>query len=166
MAQERYPHYPSETLGGDDPSFSPQKQQNSLLATERGTDHTRRIETDVDKNVYVHVAKDSSSAGAGIQILATNKITGITSAMGEQTIVTFTITSERALTSIIVSGTIYGKAQIYRNLTRIDTLRMGPNRNLKFEPFSVSSGDVIDVKISHTRPAPTAGDYECTIRGV
>lgn len=164
MASDRRPHLPDIT--GDDSVLSPNHNQPSDLLAERGTDRTIRAQADSDGNQYVHIAKDSSAEGAGTLILATNKISGITSAMGEQTVLTYTITTERAITSINVSGTIYAKAQVYKNLTRIDTMRMGPNRNLKFEPFTVTSGDIIDVKVSHTRPAPTAGDYECTIRGV
>ena len=164
MANDRRPHLPDGT--GDDSVLSPNQNQPSDLLAERGTDRTVRAQADADGNQYVHIAKDSSAVGAGTAILATNKISGITSAMGEQTVLTYTITTERAITSVIVSGTIYAKAQIYKNLTRVDTMRMGPDRNLKFEPFTVTSGDIIDIKVSHTRPAPTAGDYECTIRGV
>lgn len=47
-----------EVRDGDEPTHSPNKNQNSLLATERGTDSTRRIETDTNNNLYVSVAAD------------------------------------------------------------------------------------------------------------
>lgn len=164
MANERRPH-PTDITGDDSP-VSPNQQQPATLLTEKGTDRTVRHYADADGNAYVHVAKDSSADGSGVSILATNRIIAITSAMGQQTILTHTITTERFISSINVSGTIYAKAEIFINLTRNDTLRMGPDRNLKFEGFKVSAGDVIDVKVSHTRPGPTTGDYECTIRGI
>jgi len=51
-----FPKYPGDVSDGDEHAYSPNKTKDSLLATERGTDSTRRLETDVDRNLYVNVA--------------------------------------------------------------------------------------------------------------
>ena len=59
---ERWPDIPVVQGGdGDDPTYSPQKTQNSLLGAERGSQNTRRLETDSERNLYVHVAADDST---------------------------------------------------------------------------------------------------------
>ena len=151
--------------GGEEPAKSPIKGVESVLGANSSV-QTRRLRTNDLGQPEVVVVQDLSSAGAGIQILAVGTLTGLTSAMGQQTLKTYTITTERALSSITVSGTIYAKVEVLKNLTRIETLRMGPIRNVTFDTFAVTSGDIIDIKVSHTRVAPTTGDYECTIRGI
>ena len=49
---ERWPDIPVVQGGdGDDPTYSPQKTQNSLLGAERGSQNTRRLETDSERNL-------------------------------------------------------------------------------------------------------------------
>lgn len=51
-----FPKYPGDVSDGDEHSHSPNKTKDSLLATKRGTDSTRRLETDDNRNLYVNVA--------------------------------------------------------------------------------------------------------------
>lgn len=165
MGLKRQPYPDAE---GDESVLSPNgTNQSSLLGAEEGTEKARRILTDADGYVLTHLKKDSSAAGAGIKVLAVNEITNV-SASSEQTVVTYTAgATDRIITSIECSGTIYARFEVYKNVTtRIATLRTSPgNLNVKFDPIDIVDGDVIDVKVFHVNDANT-GDFEGTIRGV
>ena len=53
-----WPKYPTDVQGGDEPTHAPTKNDRSLLGAQRGTQQTRRLETDADSNLYVSVAAD------------------------------------------------------------------------------------------------------------
>lgn len=54
-----FPKYP-ENLAGDEPTYAPTKSDRSLLAAERGTQSTKRLETDSLNNLYVNIASGST----------------------------------------------------------------------------------------------------------
>lgn len=56
---------PYANAGGDEVTTAPQKGDRSLLAAERGTQQTRRLETDADSNLYVNVAAGTITATIG-----------------------------------------------------------------------------------------------------
>lgn len=168
MAQKRYPNYPADTANGDDASFSPQKTQTSLLGTERGSDSTRRLETDVNNNLYVRVAADDSTPGgtAGVSPLATGAVTGVP-ATTTTTIVTFTAVVATRVTKISCGGTIYAKFQLFKNTVLFDTHRSGPDRGLEllFNPgLALAPGDILDVKLTHYQTG-LMEDFEATVYG-
>lgn len=159
-----WPNYP-ENVGGDEPTASPTKNQNSLLGAERGTQFVRRLETDANRNLYVRIAADDSLP-APVSALAGSSISGVT-ASTLSTILTYTVTSDVKLTRIGVSGTDYAKFQIFRNTVLIETKRSGPDRSLDFiftSPLGLVSGDVLDIKVTHYAPGVLA-DFESTIYG-
>lgn len=165
MAYPRYPDYPGEVNGGDDITHSPQKTTPSLLASERATQHTRRLETDANRNLYVRVAEDDTQAAV------TALASGSQANVGDNlltTIVTHTAATDTRISRIGVSGTIYGKIQMVVNTIVIETKRMGPDRNVEFSfpsGFSLTSGQILDVKVIHQQSGNT-GDFEATVYGV
>ena len=80
-----WPSYPSDVQGGDEPTHSPTKNQNSLLAAQRGTQQTRRIETDEDGNIHVNLAASNpsgtfayhSGASGTVAVPVGQRVTGI-----------------------------------------------------------------------------------------
>lgn len=50
-----WPKYPDEVEGGDEPTFSPAKSQNSLLGADPVTGVTRRIMVGADGGLWVNV---------------------------------------------------------------------------------------------------------------
>jgi len=68
---------------------------------------------------------------------------------------------------ISVSGTNYAKWFFAINGSDIDIRRTGPDLNLDFNftgaPFSLTPGDVVDVKVEHFNAG--AEDFEATIYG-
>lgn len=55
-----WPNYPTDTANGDEPTHSPNKSQKSLLAAERGSQRTKRLETDALNNLYVRIGGGTS----------------------------------------------------------------------------------------------------------
>lgn len=83
------------------------------------------------------------------------------------TIVTYTATADKSITSITVSGTLYAKFQLFFNTVLIETRRGGPERTLVFEfnaPLTLNSGDILDVKVIHFDVGHTA-EFESTVYG-
>jgi len=168
-----FPTYPGEVSDGDEHSYSPHKTKDSLLGTERGTDFTRRLETDVDRNLYVHLAADDTSLPGGtgipgsVDALAVGAQLGVGSTL-LTTIVTYTAAALTKVTRISTSGTVYAKFQLFKNTTLIETKRSGPDRSMDFlftSPLKLAIGDIIDVKVTHYQTGELA-DFEATIYGV
>ena len=66
-----------------------------------------------------------------------------------------------------MSGTVYGKFQLFLNTVLIETRRGGPDRTLIFEfnnPLLLNSGDILDVKVTHYTIGQTA-EFESTVYG-
>lgn len=164
MALE-FPKYPGDVSDGDEHSHSPHKTHDSLLATERGTDYTRRIETDANRNVYVNVA-GNTALPAAIDTLATGTQTGVGASL-LTTIVTYTAPSAKKISKVSVSGTEYAKFQLFKNTGLIDTKRTGPDRSIDFmfnSPLLMTTGDILDIKVTHYYIGNTL-DVEASIYG-
>lgn len=160
-----WPNYP-ENVGGDEPTVAPTKNDRGLLGAERGTQFTRRLETDASRNLFVHVAADDVSAPAQVSALASNGVVN-TPDGSLTTILTYTAVAAMRLTRISVSGTDYAKFQIFLNTVLIETKRSGPDRSLDFiftAPLGMAASDVLDVKVTHYAPGVLA-DFESTIYG-
>lgn len=159
---------PFANAGGDEPTTAPVKGDRSLLAAERDTQQTRRIETDPASNVYVHVAEDDTTPGgaAGISPLATGVATSVP-ATTLTTIVTFTAVAATRITKISCGGMIYAKFQLFKNTVLFDTRRSGPDRGLEFvfnPGLALAPGDILDVKVTHF-VAGDMDDFEATVYG-
>lgn len=163
-----WPQYPAEVSDGDEPSHSPNKSQNSLLATERGNDFTRRLETDTASNLFVSIAAIDASlfVPSSVSPLASGSATNVP-ASTLTTLVTYTAVAPARLTRISVSGTDYGKFQLFKNTVLIETKRSSPERSVDFlftSPLSLASSDILDVKVTHYATGVLA-DFESTIYG-
>lgn len=168
MAQKRYPNYPADTANGDDPTFSPQKTTHGIMGAERGTDSTKRIETDSDNNLYVRVAADDTvpGSGAGVSPIAVGAVTAIP-ATTLTTIVTYTAVTAKQVSKISCGGTVYAKFQLFKNTVLFDTHRSGPDRGLEliFNPgLALAPGDILDVKMTHYQTG-LMEDFEATVYG-
>lgn len=166
-----WPIYP-ENVGGDEPTASPTKNQNQILGSERGTQFTRRLETDASRNLYVNIAAiadgilDDVLVPARVSAIAGGSVTNIPDAT-LTTILTYTAVTAARVTRISVSGTNYAKYQIFLNAALIETKRSGPDRSLDFDfasPLGLDAGNILDVKVTHYGPGVLA-DYESTLYG-
>jgi len=160
-----WPNYP-ENVGGDEPTVAPTKNDRALLGAQRGTQFTRRIETDTDRNLYVHIAADDVAAPASVSALAYDEATSVP-ASTLTTILTFTAASATKITRIAVSGTDYAKFQLFLNTTLIETRRSSPERSMDFvfeSPLALDAADIFDVKVTHYAPGVLA-DFESTLYG-
>jgi hypothetical protein len=161
-----WPQYPADTAGGDDPTHSPQKTQNSLLAAERSSQRTKRLETDASNNLYVRVAADDSVAGLSVTPLATGALTGVP-ASTLTTIVTYTAATAKKVSKISCGGSVYAKFQLFFNTVLVDTHRSGPDRAIQLvfdSPLALSVGDILDVKVTHYVTSSTE-EFEATVYG-
>lgn len=84
------------------------------------------------------------------------------------TIVTYTPGTDQVITRVSVSGTAYGKVELFRNATLVETRRMGPERNVTIDftnPLALATGSPLDVKVTHYVTGEL-NDFEATIYGV
>jgi len=163
---KHFPEYPGDVQDGDEPSYSPNKTHKSVLGVERGTDSTRRIETDIDGNTYVHVAVDDTADSIIVSPLSVGAVSSVSDTV-LTTIVTYTAASAVKITRISISGTVYAKFQLFYNTTLIETIRSGPDRTMFIEfksPLSLISSDVLDVKVTHYNTG-LMENFEATIYG-
>lgn len=163
---DTFPQYPSDVQDGDEVTHAPTKGDRSLLGAERGTQFTRRLETDVDRNLFVHVADDDTAPPSSVAVLATGSAANVPDST-LTTIVTYTAAVAKKVTRISVSGTMYGKFQLFRNTVLIETKRTSPERSADFVfdvPFGMAPGDILDVKVTQYQIG-LLGDFESTIYG-
>ena len=153
-------------LNGDESAVSPRQAQPGILGHLRGTDQTKRIETDSQGNLYAHVVIDDSSVPSSVSPLASGSITAIPDAT-IATIVTYTAPSAKRITRISCSGTIYGTYKLFLNTVLIETKRSSPERSIDFiysSPLSLVASDILDVKVTHQFVGHLE-DFESTIYG-
>jgi len=161
-----FPKYPIDVSDGDEHAHSPHKTKESLLATQRGTDFTRRIETDPSRNLYVNVAASPATVPNSVTALAGGMITLIP-ASTLSTITTYSAATAMKVTRIGCSGTCYAKYQLFLNSSIIETRRSGPERTIDFvfeRPLSLPMGSILDVKVTHF-VLTSFDDFEATIYG-
>lgn len=163
---DTWPIYPNEVQDGDEPTHAPTKSDHSLLGAERGTQNTRRLETDDERNLYVHVADDDTALPSSVAILATSSAANVPDST-LTTIVTYTAVAATKITRIAVSGTMYGKFQLFKNTVLFETRRTSPERSTDFafnSPLSLALGDILDVKVTQFQIG-LLGDFESTVYG-
>lgn len=159
-----FPNTPAQ--GGDDEALAPRTNSRSLLGTQRGTDETRRLELDANRNLYAHIGADDTAIPNAVNALAYNAITNVTDNT-LVTIVTYTATVARKITRISCSGTDYAKFQLVLNTTTIETKRSGPDRSAEFvfiSPLSLQIGDILDIKVVHYNTSVLT-NFEASIYG-
>ena len=151
---------------GDEPTRSLYKNQPTVLASIRGTQKSKRLETDADGNAYVRIAVDDSTAGIVVSPLASGTVSSVP-ASTLTTITTYTAASDTKLSKISVSGTIYAKYQLFLDTVLIDTKRCGPEREMDFmfdRPLSLSAISVLDVKVTHYQTG-SLEEFNATVYG-
>ena len=166
-----FPNTPDQT--GDNETIAPYSNSRSLLGSERGSNKAKRLETDIDNNLYVVLGAAGASQDVnvvslkGIIPLATGAVPGVTDNT-LTTLATYTPSATKMVTRISVSGTVYAKYQLFLNTTLIETQRTGPGRNLTFLfdplPLGMSSSDILDVKVTHYNIGASE-DFEATVYG-
>lgn len=152
---------------GDESVFSPKRSEETLLATERGTDASRRLETDAQRNLYVNVAAGSLTVTpTTVAPLANGSVTGVAAGL-LTTITTYTAPAAMKITRVSAGGTSYAKFQLFLNTILIETRRTGPERITDFafeSPLNMANGDILDVKVTHYSTG-FASDFEATVYG-
>lgn len=144
---KHYPSYPGDVQDGDEPSFSPNKTQHSLLGTERGTDYTRRIETDADGSLHVNISSTSA-----LESLLHSGSTGPIASATPTTISTYNAVGDRIIYKITVSGEAAADFTLRKNLSTIDIKRTNIDLNAVFSfphGMALASGDTLDVRVTH-----------------
>ena len=160
-----FPNYP-ENIQGDEPTYAPTKSDRTLLGAERGTQLSRRLETDSDPNLYVRIAADDVAPPAQVSALASDDVTGVSDGV-LTTILTFTAAADTRLTRIAISGTDYAKFQIFIDTLLVETKRSGPDRSVELAfvaPLGLAAGQILDVKVTHYATGVLA-DFESTVYG-
>lgn len=153
-------------LNGDESAVSPRQAQPGLLGHVRGTDETKRIETDSQGNLHVHVDVDDSAIPNSVLPLAGGSVTAVPDAT-ITTICTFTATGSTKVTRISCSGTIYGSYRLFLNTVLIETKRSSPDRSIDFSfssPLQLNLSDILDVKVTHYYTGHLE-DFDATVYG-
>jgi len=147
---QSWPQFPSDVQGGDEATFSPAKSQSSLLAAQRGTQKTRRIETDADGNVLVNVAMGTvtiAPSGTGVNIFATNSAvpTGV-----ETTVLSYTTVFPFHISRLVGWGNVDAEFLVKVNGVIVGGGMTSPSeRTLDMDydvaPIPTNTGDVVTV---------------------
>ena len=93
-------------LAGDESAVSPRQTNEGLLGHRRGTDQTKRIETDDQNNLFVRLAVDDTAVPSTVSALASGSLTAIP-ASTVSTIVTYTAPSAKNISRIIFGTRIF-----------------------------------------------------------
>lgn len=154
-----WPKYPDDVSGGDEPTFSPAKSQNSLLAAERASQKTRRIETDGANNLYVNIGADSTG-GTGFANTINSYSETLVPFATVTTILTYTVPTAQTLnvTSVIGWGDTSGEF-----LVKVNSITKGGGRSTAADPnfqgdyrsapIVANAGDVVTITAEHYNPS-------------
>jgi len=154
-----YPKYPDDVAGGDEPTFSPAKSQNSLLAAERASQKTKRLETDGQNNLYVNLAQDSTG-GTGFANTVNSYSETLVPFATVTTILTYTVPALQTLhvTEVIGWGDTSGEF-----LIKVNGLTKGGGRSTAADPnflgdyrgapIVAMAGDVVTITAEHYNPS-------------
>jgi len=149
----------------DDPTVSYRTSDRSILGAD-SAGNARRLLTDSDRNLLVHVAQDDSAEGLEVTPLVTGAATSVPAAT-PTTLATYTAASATKVSRVSCSGTVYAKFQLYLNTVLIETRRTGPDRTIDFPfeaPLSLAVSDILDVKVTHYQTS-LMENFETTIYG-
>ena len=104
--------------------------------------------------------------GEAVTAVAVGEVTSVP-ANTLTTVLTLTANGTNMLTTLTFSGEGYAKYGLYINSSVIEIHRTGPDRNGRFQfihPYTLESGDVVDVKVIHYDTGETL-DFEATMYG-
>lgn len=155
----QYPKYPDDVAGGDEATFSPAKTQHSLLAAERASQKTRRIETDGANNLYVNIAADSTG-GSGFANTVNSYSETLVPFATVTTILTYLVPVSQTLniTRVIGWGDTSGEF-----LVKVNGITKGGGRSTAAEPNFIGeyqgapivavAGDTVTITAEHYNPS-------------
>lgn len=155
----QYPKYPDDTAGGDEATFSPAKTQHSLLAAERASQKTRRLETDGQNNLFVNIGQDSTGGTGFANTINTYSETLVPFAT-VTTILTYTVPVAQTLnvTEIIGWGDTSGEF-----LIKVNGITKGGGRSTaavptftgdyRSAPIVAVAGDLVTITAEHYNPS-------------
>lgn len=154
-----WPKYPEDVSGGDEPTFSPAKSQNSLLAAERASQKTKRLETDGQNNLYVNIGQDSTG-GTGFANTVNSYSETLVPFATVTTILTYTVPVAQTLniTQVIGWGDTSGEF-----LIKVNGLTKGGGRSTAADPnfqgdyrgapIVAMAGDIVTITAEHYNPS-------------
>jgi len=144
---QNWPRYPSDVNDGDEPSHSPNKSHKSLLGTERGTDYTRRLETDSNNNLFVNVAADNRKD----TLLYTNSLSSI-AADTPTTFTAYNAPSAVKIYKVLISGSAYTDFDLRHNGSVIGRKLTNLEMQVEFifdQGYEIATADTIDAIVEH-----------------
>lgn len=156
----QWPNYPNEVQNGDEPTHSPNKSQNSLLAAERGSQSTKRLETDASNNLYVRIA---GTTGGGIPVFTSTVNTYSETLVPFATPTTILTYLVPALQTLYVTEAIGWGDTSGEFLIKVNGITKGGGRTTAATPnfagdyvsapIIASSGDTVTIVAEHFNPA-------------
>jgi hypothetical protein len=159
-----FPKYPGDVSDGDERAYSPKKTTDALLVTERGTDYTRRLETDSNRNLYVNVGGSSLS----VSILTKGTVLGLADGV-PATVVSFVASSTTMISRIGCSGNGPTDFMLYINTDKKETKRsdtLDLDKEFIFDPMlALNNNDVVEIRVIH-HAVGKLKDCNVTIYGV
>lgn len=142
-----WPKYPSDVGDGDEPSHSPNKSQNSLLGTERGTDYTRRLETDGNNNLYTAIGSDSRQD----TLLFSGSLSGI-AANTPTAFTAYVAPSPVKVSKVLISGSAYSDFNLRHLGSSIGVKYTNLEMQVEFifsHGYNLSATDTLDAVVEH-----------------
>lgn len=150
------------TRDGDEVTTAPAKNDRCILGAERGTDHTRRLETDASRNLYVNVAADSKSE----TLLYSASLAGIADST-PTAFVAYTVPSSQQITRVALWGQGAADYTLRLNAAVIGTKGTNLELNTEFvfsSGYPVVTADSVDVVVDHCSTGHTK-DFKIYIYG-
>lgn len=154
-----WPKYPDDVSGGDEPTYSPNKSQNSLLAAERASQKTKRLETDGQNNLYVNIGQDST-AGTGYANTVNTYSETLVPFATVTTILTYTVPAAQTLNVVEIIGWGDTSGEF---LIKVNGITKGGGRSTaatptftgcyKSAPIVAVAGDVVTITAEHYNPS-------------
>lgn len=157
-----WPKYPTDVKDGDEPSHSPNKSQNSLLGTERGTDYTRRLETDSNNNLYTSIAADSRQDtllfSGSLSSIAANTPTAFTAYIAPSAVKVY---------KVLITGSAYSDFTLRHLSSPIAKKLTNLEMQVEFifeHGYSLDATDTLDAIVEHYVTGKTK-DYNIFVYG-
>lgn len=144
---EKWPKYPTEVADGDEPSYSPTKNDRSLLGTERGTDYTRRLATDANGNLYTRSTEDDRKD----TLLYTASLSSI-AASTPTTFTAYTAPSDVKVYKVLIVGSAYTDFDLRHNTSGIGKKLSNHEMQVEFyfdQGYELGTGDTMDAIVEH-----------------
>lgn len=163
---DRYPVNPD--ADSDDSSISVSSSDRSQLAVEKGTQKTRRLTTDSDRNLHISITK-----APGLEATAGIRTRGVDPTVTAGTLTT--IATHTVVTNTLYLDNVMGDGQydgqwflVIDNVVQASYCTSEQDRTAKF-PFPtahpISVGSIIDIKVNHNGPGASTGSFSATIIG-